>query len=292
MDTNFAPDFFVIGAMKCGSTSVANALRLHPQIFLPREKSLNYYSVGLAEDLEPGLAPLRGRAITAAAHYQAAFAGAKPNQLTGDCSETSYFVQGTARRISQANKNAKIVLLVRCPVARAYSSFNHARGHALEDEPSFLTAFARAESVHTLPMLRYKSLGMYHELLRPYLDFFPKDQILLLRLEDLVSCPSTAMTRLQKFLDVEQRPLPLPASNASVVPPSLLEGRVQFKLLQAFRPVLHGLTRKKTVRRIARHVQSQIYGRPPKLSDQIQKELASAFEEDQRNLNARIVDYA
>ncbi len=284
MQTKFRPDFFVIGAMKCGTTSFANALRAHPQIFVPYEKSLNYFSVGLCPVLEPGLHPLKTRAVRMPHQYQKAFCGALPGQKRGDFSETSYFVAGTAARIAKTCPNAKIILLTRCPVARAYSSFNHALGHAMEPCPNFEQAFFRVETADTPPMLRYRSLGMFYRLLKPYLENFPREQIQIIRLEDLQHSPQNVLHNIQEFLSVAPRKISLPISNRAHVPAGIFASpqfRYFFKLL---RPPVSHLAKNKLMRRITREVQQSIFCHPAPLSKSVVKNLSKVFAEDQESL--------
>ena len=42
---NRLPDFFILGGMKCGTTSLFNYLAQHPDILLPEEKELHYYDI-------------------------------------------------------------------------------------------------------------------------------------------------------------------------------------------------------------------------------------------------------
>ncbi len=76
------PDFFIAGALKCGTTSLFNYLRAHPAVFMPANKEPNYFCGDLVAHWPDG-APFR---VGTLAEYEALFSTAPPQALTGEAS--------------------------------------------------------------------------------------------------------------------------------------------------------------------------------------------------------------
>lgn len=163
------PDFLVIGAMKAGTTSLYFDLRSNPAIFLPEDKE----PTALAYDavLDEG-----GRA-----KYAKLFDSAKPDQVCGEAS-TGYSklpeIRGVPERaLSLLGPGARIIYLVREPVARTLSHHYHevTAGTMLGDVD-------RAVQEHT----RLIDFSRYAMQLAPWLDRFGPEQIQVVRFEDYV----------------------------------------------------------------------------------------------------------
>ena len=70
------PDFFIVGAPKCGTTALFRYLTAHPAVFIPEIKEPNYFCTDL---------PMDGRVATLN-EYEALFSSAQPHALTGEAS--------------------------------------------------------------------------------------------------------------------------------------------------------------------------------------------------------------
>lgn len=107
------PDFFIIGAAKAGTTSIHAVLSQHPQVFMPENKETEFFARD--DKYAAGLAS-----------YAKNFEEAGAQQIVGEAS-TIYslapFFPETAARIASVRPDAKIVYILREPVARAYSYY-------------------------------------------------------------------------------------------------------------------------------------------------------------------------
>ena len=107
----------------------------------------------------------------------------------------------------------KLVFILREPVDRAYSNYLWTRMNGLETE-DFQTALRledqrERELPERLKFARpfsYFSRGLYADLLTPYVECFPRDQIAILRFEDILATPTAVAERLHRFLGVPARP--------------------------------------------------------------------------------------
>jgi hypothetical protein len=208
------PDFLCLGAQKAGTSTLYDLLRRHPEVALPAGKEVQYFS-------RHHHRPLRW--------YAARFAGARPDQRAGDLTPYYLFHPEAPGRISEALPHARLLVLVREPVARALSGYFHARRHGKEPLPveaAFEAEEARlrgADLALAAPGGRhdahwwhgYLARSRYDVQLARYRARFPASQLLVVRSEDLFADPEPTWARIQGFLGltVAPPPVPLPRSN-------------------------------------------------------------------------------
>jgi hypothetical protein len=97
------PDFFIVGAPKCGTTAMYHYLRQHPQVFMPDRKEPHFFSLDV---VVPG-------AIRNPGDYHALFAGAGSDQLVGEASVSYLGSRAAAGGIHRACPDARIVAMLR-----------------------------------------------------------------------------------------------------------------------------------------------------------------------------------
>lgn len=241
------PDFFVVGAPKCATSSLHALLIQHPGIFMCSPKEPHYFSSDL-----PGLAE-----VADAAAYDALFAEAPANALLGEASAFYLMSRDAPVRIHAANPQARIVLSLRNPVDAARSWYAQLRDGFREDQTSFEASWAlqdaRANGTGALPpycpeprQLQYREIYSYADQVVRYLDIFGPDQMLILRFEEIARAPDAVVARVVDFLGLEPFPDPvaLPMTNTRRAPrfPALTQ------LISAPPPVLRPVV--KPVKRI------------------------------------------
>ena len=181
------PDFLIIGGMKCGTTSLFFDLGLNPAVFLPADKEPH----DLAGD---GVLTRAGRR-----KYARLFRGARRDQICGEAS-TGYSklpdVGGVPARAKRLLPQARIVYLVREPVARAISHHYHALingtveadiDRAVRDQPSLI------------------DYGRYAMQARPWIEAFGENRVYVVRFESYVRDRRRVVAELSRFLGVEPR---------------------------------------------------------------------------------------
>ena len=123
------PDFFLVGAPKCGTTAMHAYLRQHPQVFLPAQKELHYYGSdlhGLPTTLRPE-------------QHDALFEGAGEADRVGVTAIWALYSREAAREIKAAHPGARIVIMLRDPVEMMYALHSEYLYQAIEDIGSFPT---------------------------------------------------------------------------------------------------------------------------------------------------------
>ena len=178
------PNLVVIGARKAGTTSLYHYLRRHPDIWMSREKELDFF---VAERNWR-----RGRAW-----YERFFEA--DCAVRGEASPAYASLPrhpGVAERMAAMVPEARIVYLVRDPVERLLS--HYAMDVAIGRERRALDDVARDEAG------AFVAEGRYWMQLEPYLERFPAERILVLDAEELLRRRARTLRRLFAFLGVEE----------------------------------------------------------------------------------------
>lgn len=190
-------DFIVAGAQKCGTTALHYQLEKHPQIALPDKEELHFFDDeercgnGLDYgDLHDSFRP-RPRAVVA-----------------GESTPAYLYWQPAMERIWNYNKEIKLVVLLRNPIDRAFSHWNMQRERGY-DALDFLDAIRAEEQrqKEAAPLqsrrFSYVGRGLYGEQLQRVFAYFARDQVKVVRSEDLRSDFSGTMNAIFNFIGAE-----------------------------------------------------------------------------------------
>ncbi len=271
-------DFVVIGAHKSGTTALFQYLRQHPQIFLPPEKEIAFFS---NEDwFVKGWDPFARQF----------FSQAQPDQLIGTVTPQYMAYPQVPERLFDLMPEIKLIALLRNPIDRAQSHYRMAvrTGH---EQRSFEQAVAQCLKVSA--SADYLSLGEYGRILEPYARTFGRDKLLVAFTEQLECQPEVLFWDLCGFLGIE----------STFVPPNLGQryhagGTRQrwpwlLPALKAMRPVWI-LWQKipeqhKGDLRLWYHTQVNVAAEPaPELCSEMRRKLADHFRDDVKKLESLI----
>jgi hypothetical protein len=207
------PDYLIIGAKRSGTTALARWLTRQAGVrplFPPLQgiKGVHYFDRHFTQSEE---------------WYRSFFPliGGQRRVISGEASPYYLYHPFAARRAAQVVPGARLIVLLRQPVARALSHFRDERKlgnetrpllQALEEEASLMAPeHARMEADPTYysfthEHLSYVEQGAYHLHLRRWLEAFPREQLFTLRSEDLFSDPAPHLARLLAFLGLPGPP--------------------------------------------------------------------------------------
>jgi hypothetical protein len=205
------PNFIMIGAAKCGSTSLYNYLRQHPDIYMCPKEDANFFALegGVVKLYMPPLSEKIGRKwVQDLNEYTALFEAASAERAIGESSNIYLNISRSAERIQHYCPDARIMAILRNPIDRAFSNFLHLLGMGLEPNQDFDEAL-KAEEKRVRdgwhPMWFYKQTGHYHTLLKPYFKRFDRDRIRIFLYDDLQRDPVSLVQSVYKFLNVDER---------------------------------------------------------------------------------------
>lgn len=179
-------NFFIVGAPKCGTTSMFYYLTQHPNVYNLWLKEPHF----LCSDFP------RLRGVATDADYFRLFSRATPEHLAiGEASMTYMYSDVALRRILEINPMARIILMVRNPADMIYSWHSHSLVTLNEDQRDFEKAWAlqdersqgRRLPRHCLEpfFLQYRQMGMLGAYLEKIYTLFPEDKVKVIFQEDM-----------------------------------------------------------------------------------------------------------
>lgn len=281
------PTFLIVGAMKCGTSSLHHYLGEHPQIQkLPAMKETNFFS-GPPEGIPY---PPGSKRIERLVDYEKLF---DPTfEVRGEASPCYALYprrKGVPERIKDLIPDAKLIYLVRDPIDRAVSQYHFSVAVEAEPRPlhEALTDFTDPCSLFTCP-------GFYAAQLDQYREHFGDEQILVIDQSDLLTDRQATLREIFTFLSVDNTFVSprfedeantgkeLNTYSYFVVLHRRVQGSLllQRLLLQRLPPGL-----KRSIRQSIQRLFSQPLA-PPELDDDTRSRLQELFAEDVARLRA------
>jgi len=185
------PDFVYIGTARAGSTWLFEALRQHPEIYVPPAKDIyffdRYYTKGLA-------------------WYEGFFKDIGDARIAGELSHDYYYSEAAADRIKADVPEVKLICCLREPVDKLLSGYAYNQTMNVDASVS-LEDYARDPKI--------QKEFHYYEHLRTYFERFPAEQMLVVFYEDLKNDPVKYIQSIYDFLGVDIHVVP-EAANATI----------------------------------------------------------------------------
>ena len=226
------PDFIIIGAAKCGTTSLYRYLNSHPQVLPPHKKELDFFRSNFNKGVDWYLAQFP--AITDRSEF-----------VTGEATTIYFEMEMVPKRIFQLFPQAKLILLLRDPVARAVSWHYHKVNTGLEKRSLEEAISAEMTALEGLTEEELLKIGyqppnnllgsLYLYRLKRWQRFFPESQMLVLQSEEFWSHPARIMEEVFAFLGLPPRESShYPKCNVGAYPP--MSDEIRSTLDSYFRP--------------------------------------------------------
>lgn len=197
------PDFFIIGAPKCGTTALSEYLREHPNIFITKPKEPHYFATDFPNH----------RYVTGLDDYLALFRDARPEQyMLGEASVWYLYSREALLHIREFNPDAKIIAMLRNPVDLVHALHAEALHTTDENEQDFERAWALQDdrlagrglprNCRTPAVLQYRKVGLLGEQVERLLAVFPRSQVKLIVFDDFKRNPRQIYEETLSFLGV------------------------------------------------------------------------------------------
>lgn len=215
MPTDRRPNLFIVGAQKSGTSALSAWLGQHPHACMSFPKEPGFLAFGENGYPYPdgygNPAPASEYVVCDERAYLDLFAHATPQQrVIGEASTWYFALPGMAARIKAYRPDAKIIVILRDPVERAYSAWRHARGDRLEPCESFSAALQlEAQRGEVEFLLRYQRMGLYSEALAEYQSEFSAAQLLVLFYDDVLADPLSVWRAVCAFLEIDDAHAPV-----------------------------------------------------------------------------------
>ncbi len=196
------PNFFIIGAPKCGTTSLARWLSGHPQVFMSVPKEPHFFNTDMAN-----------RNVRQWDEYLELFQRVgEGHEAVGEASTWYLFSENAVSEIEAAFPGARYIVMTREPVDMALSLYQHNVRHLHEDASSFQEAWRlqearywgeRIPSTCTEPsFLQYRRACSLGSMLERLFDRVPEERVLHMPLDQVKQDPRNAYLRVLSFLDI------------------------------------------------------------------------------------------
>ncbi|HLW16640.1 MAG TPA: sulfotransferase [Actinomycetota bacterium] len=185
------PSFVIAGLPKCGTTALAAYLQVHPDVFVVPEKEIHFFDRKFDQGLD---------------WYRSCFTGTKTERAVGEATPTYVVEDETVTRMATTLPDARIILVLRDPIARARSHYWWIRGAATYERRSFEEAVRdemRRESETTQQYYGYLEGGCYLTYLKRLEMFYSSSATLVVLAEDLKRDAGSEFARVCRFLEVD-----------------------------------------------------------------------------------------
>ena len=217
------PHFLIIGAMRCGTTTLMQYLARQPQIAAASTKEVHFFD----HQHDRG-----------AAWYAEQFGthAVDPNRIIGEATPYYLFHPCVPQRVHTLLPDIKLIVILRDPVERALSHYAHSVAHGFEtlslsaallcetqrlagEEERLLAEPGYRSTSHQ--HFSYVARGRYAEQLRRWLAYFPAEQFLILQTEQLADQPQQTIKSLCRFVGIAEQPFdPTVRLNRAPRPPA------------------------------------------------------------------------
>lgn len=200
------PNFFIVGAPKCGTTSLHEYLQRHPDVFMPYYKEPHFFG----SDLDGSrFRQFRGKPE----RYLKLFRDARGQTRIGESSPWYLVSQRAASEIYQYDPAAKIIIMLRSPVDMMYSMWSQFRYSGNEQIRSFAEALA-AESdrrmnkrirraAHCITGLQYRQMARFSQQVPRYFEVFGRENVLVIIFDDFRSDTAGVFREVCEFLGID-----------------------------------------------------------------------------------------
>lgn len=209
-------DALIIGAGRAGTTSLYSMLQAHPEVCFSNIKEVHYFSI-------PELYK-RGEN-----YFHSFFRKCSGRQVTASADTYLLMDHDAIQRIFSYNPAMKLIVMLREPVARAYSSYNYSvnLGHhkayaSFTDSIEREAGICGQEDIVSRNNCGHFYGSLYCKHLREWAAKFPGEQILLLRTKDLKNAPDALAGELFSFLGISDNQYNTEQANRAAVPRSMM----------------------------------------------------------------------
>jgi hypothetical protein len=195
------PNFFILGAAKCGTTSLYHYLRQHPEIYMSPIKEPCFFCDSFQVVRDP-------------VAYSRLFENAGNLCAIGEASHVYLTNPSSAKTLKTFLPDAKFILTLRHPADRAYSLYHHMRRYGYETIGTFEKALAAEEkrfrskrfkkncNQYFYNFLYFRS-GLFACQIKRFFDLFDQSRFHILTLDRLKKDPARELSAIYDFLGVK-----------------------------------------------------------------------------------------
>ncbi len=197
------PNFFIVGAPKCGTTAMSVYLKQHPEVFIPHKKEPHFFGTDLSS---PVFYKDKER-------YLSLFVGAGDEKRLGEASVWYLYSKRAAEEIKEFAPEARIIIMLRDPVEMIYSLHSQLLYSGDEDIEDFQAALNAEEDrkkglripkrARVVQGLCYRETAKYTKQVERYLHVFGPEAVNVIIFDDFKNDPAGVYRKTLRFLEVD-----------------------------------------------------------------------------------------
>ncbi len=195
------PDFLIIGTAKGGTSSLYRYISSHPQALLPHRKEIAFFSQGYHYGAEWYLS-----------HFPTITDN--PEYITGEATPAYLRFTGAESRVYNLFPDVKLIVLLRNPVEQLISWHYHKVNtgvyqktleQAIADELKPIDKLSEEKIMQILVHQKYNLMGcLYYYHLKRWMNYFPREQFLILKSEDFFENTPKMVQEVYQFLGLTE----------------------------------------------------------------------------------------
>ena len=198
------PNLLIVGAAKSGTTSLHNYLKQHPDIFMSDHKEPHFFI-----NNEIGTNRI-SKGISKYDDYIALFKNSESYKYRGESS--AMYLQFPDISIKNINKylndNVKIIIMLRNPIERAFSGYQHVKRYNVMETLDFEEAIKECENRYFIntnftPASRYINIGLYYNMVKKFKANF-KENIHIVIYDDFIADTQNELSKIFSFLNISE----------------------------------------------------------------------------------------
>ena len=200
------PNFFIVGAPKCGTTSLHEYLQHHPDVYMPYYKEPHFFG----SDLDGSrFRQFRGQP----GKYLKLFRDVRGEQRIGESSPWYLVSQQAAQEIHSYDPDARIIIMLRNPVDMMYSMWSQFRYSGNEQIEVFEDALAAEtqrrqgqrirRAAHCITGLHYRHMTHFSDQVQRYYNEFGRDQVMVIIFDDFRADTARVYSEALAFLGLD-----------------------------------------------------------------------------------------
>ena len=197
------PNLLIVGAAKSGTTSLHNYLKQHPDIFMSNHKEPHFL---INNEIGINRIP---KGINNLQDYSNLFSNGVSYKYRGESSAMYLqFPEIAIKNIDRyLDEDVKIIIMLRNPIERAFSGYQHVKRYNLDEDLDFEDALEISEQRYftnnnITPASRYIHIGMYNEFVRKFKTKF-KTNVHIIIYKDFINNTNQELSRLFSFLGIK-----------------------------------------------------------------------------------------
>ena len=198
------PNLLIVGAAKSGTTSLHNYLKQHPEIFMSNHKEPHFL---INKEIGENRIP---KGVKKLNEYSSLFDGSDTFKYRGESSAMYLqFPNIAIKNIKKyLEKDIKIIIMLRNPIDRAFSGYQHVKRFNVDEELTFAQALDVCEDRYfkqtsLTPATRYIHIGMYYDFVKKFMHSF-SDQIHVIIYDDFITDTQNELSKVFSFLKVKK----------------------------------------------------------------------------------------